>query len=277
MGIVPFPVVQRLLRTFKQKPQLEWFTRQKRGGKLGLPNKAIIENVRNRTFYRLMKKLALITLLAIGTLSAQASGYHGYSHGYSHGGYGGWHHGSSISFSFGIGAPYYAAPYAYGGYGYYPRYRYYPGYAYRYAPVYSYPAPVYSYGAPAYSYSPGYSYGYAPTYATRPNYAVGGTLLGALAGGLIGNSVHHQGWEGAGIGALSGLFLGSIAEHNARVREGAYSYPAAPPVSYSQPSYSQPNYVPDAPTVNNAPTVAPAPRVPDQGVNGMGINGMFGR
>ena len=45
----------------------------------------------------------------------------------------------------------------------------------------------------------------------RPNYAVGGTLTGALAGGLIGAGDHH-GWEGAGIGAAAGLVVGSIAE-----------------------------------------------------------------
>src|ERR1035438_2717981 len=70
----------------------------------------------------------------------------------------------------------------------------------------------YYYAAPVYA-TPGYGYAYAsaymsaPAYVTappRPNYAMGGTLTGALAGGLIGAGFHRR-WEGAGIGAASGL------------------------------------------------------------------------
>jgi hypothetical protein len=89
-----------------------------------------------------------------------------------------WH--SSVSFS--VGAYPYAYPYYYS-----------PGVAYSY--------PYYS----------GYGYGYS-----RPNYAVNGVLSGALIGGIIGDSIHHQGWEGAGIGAAAGLLLGGIAESTAR-------------------------------------------------------------
>ncbi|HWI59919.1 MAG TPA: YMGG-like glycine zipper-containing protein [Bacillota bacterium] len=111
-----------------------------------------------------------------------------------------------------------------------------------YRTYYSYPAYAYPYyPAPAY-----YSYEYQ-----RPNYAVGGTLFGALAGGLIGNSIHHQGWEGAGIGAAAGLLFGSLAEHSARARERVYF---APPPVYG---------VPEASTANTAPAVPPAPQVPE--------------
>ena len=85
--------------------------------------------------------------------------------------------------------------------------------------------PAYYYPAPAYA-QPGYGYAYAPPYAApvyapappRPNYAVGGTLLGAMAGGLIGVG-NNQGWEGAAIGAASGLVLGTVAEAAAQNRE----------------------------------------------------------
>ena len=156
--------------------------------------------------------------------------------GYRYGGPYRHHHGSSVSFYFGA----------------------YPGcYSYSYYPVYAYPS---------YSY---YDYGYS-----RPNYAVGGTLFGALAGGLIGNSIHHQGWEGAGIGAAAGLVLGSVAEHSARVHERAYYAPAV--------SYSQTSTIPDARVVPDAPTVPDAPKAPAaptfQSSSSMSsANSLFGR
>lgn len=164
-----------------------------------------------------MKKLILITLLVAGSLTAQAGGFH-------HAGHHGWGHSPSFSFY-------------YGGY---------PGYSW-YAPSYSYA------GYPGYSYDyyPGYGYGYD---YMRPNYAVNGTLLGALTGGIIGNSIHHQGWEGAGIGAAAGLLLGGLAEHNARVNEQTRQ--ATPAFSYAQP-----RDIAISPTVNSAPTVPAAPRV----------------
>jgi hypothetical protein len=161
-----------------------------------------------------MKKLILTTLLVVGSLSAYAGGHH-FDHR------GGWGSRSSISFQFG-GYPYYSPWYSY-SYPYYPSY--------------------------SYGYYPGYGYDYS-----RPNYAVNGTLLGALTGGIIGNSIHHQGWEGAGIGAAAGLLLGGLAEHNARANE--QSYYSAPAVSYAQP-----NSIANAPTVNNPPAVPDAPRV----------------
>src|SRR5215475_4057497 len=67
-----------------------------------------------------------------------------------------------------------------------------------------YPAPVYVQPGYGYMYQPAYVYNPPPQ---RPNYAVGGTLVGALAGGLIGASQDY-GWQGAGIGAAGGLVLG---------------------------------------------------------------------
>src|SRR5215471_7098064 len=147
-----------------------------------------------------MKKIVLAMLVVIGTLAARADGYHGYYYHSPH--Y--THVHPSVSFSFGV-SPSFAA---------YPFYSY-PVYSYSY-PVYSYPA---AYSAPAPYSSPAYSSGYDSSYGySRPNYAVGGTLLGALTGGIIGSTIHNQGWEGAGIGAAAGLVLGSIAEHSARVQ-----------------------------------------------------------
>lgn len=61
----------------------------------------------------------------------------------------------------------------------------------------------------------------APGYysrAGRPNYAVGGTLLGAASGALIGAG-NEQAGKGAAIGAAAGLVLGSVAEASTRKRE----------------------------------------------------------
>lgn len=186
-----------------------------------------------------MKKLILAAILvSMAGLSANAGGWH---HGHRH-------HRSSVSFHFG------ATPYhSYSCSPWYSRsYVYYPSYGY-------------SYGYPAYDY--GYSY-------SRPNYAVGGTLLGALAGGIIGHNVNRQGWEGAGIGAAAGLVLGSIAESGARSRErAAYS---------SQPVYSQPGSTYETPASSEAPAVSAQSQVQNaptyQPVSAMsGANGLFGR
>jgi hypothetical protein len=83
------------------------------------------------------------------------------------------------------------------------------------------PTPDYS-GAYVYRVSP-YYYGGGPAYVyDRPNYAATGTLLGGIAGAIIGNNSHgHNAWRGAAIGAGAGLLFGSIAENNARHREAA--------------------------------------------------------
>ncbi len=153
---------------------------------------------------------------------------------------------------------------------------------YHHYPHYSHgwgrPAFSFSYGGPYYGYAP-YGYGYYG-YGTydyvyrRPNYAVTGTLLGALAGGLIGNSIHHQGWEGAGIGAAAGLVLGGLAEGSARQREQAYS---------TVPTLVQPAPVANAATVPSAPVAPAAPTVPNtpalrmSGGTMSGANSLFGR
>lgn len=132
----------------------------------------------------------------------------------------------------------------------------------------------YAYSAPGYYYSyapvaqPGYGYVYAPVYApappptvvvappsSRPNYVVGGTAVGALAGGLIG-AANNRGWEGAGIGAASGLLAGSIAEAAARNAEGK----RAPAAYVSPPAAPVPQTAPPAP-VPPPPTVAPTSQV----------------
>ena len=86
--------------------------------------------------------------------------------------------------------------------------------------VVSEPAAVAGYGYSPYVYTAPNSY-MAPGYyyrPTRPNYAVGGTLLGAASGALIGAGDHNAG-KGAAIGAGAGLLLGSVAEITERNRE----------------------------------------------------------
>ena len=66
-----------------------------------------------------------------------------------------------------------------------------------------------------YDSGPGYVY-------DRPDYAATGTLLGGIAGAIIGNNSRgHNAWRGAAIGAGAGYLFGSIAENNARRRETA--------------------------------------------------------
>jgi hypothetical protein len=96
---------------------------------------------------------------------------------------------------------YYAPRYGYGYYGY--------GRGY-YVPTYSY-YDGYGYGYPYYS-----DYGY---YNTGGSAAASGLLLGALAGGIIGNNsgdFHHNGWRGAAWGAGAGLLAGAIIDANRR-------------------------------------------------------------
>jgi uncharacterized protein YcfJ len=122
------------------------------------------------------------------------------------------------------------------------------------------------YNAPyAYPAAPGYGYAPVYTYApSRPNYAVGGTLIGAASGALIGEGTSGRPGRGAAIGAAAGLVLGSVAEHEARNREMApvnrtYAAPVTTPsrVTRVSPwtSSPAPRYqIPDAPRVPDAPT-----------------------
>ena len=185
-----------------------------------------------------MKKLLLGVMILATGLAAQAGGRHFYHAGARFFG------SPRVSFFWGGGFP------AYAGYSYYS------------------PANPY-----LYSYYPsyGYDYGYS-----RPNYVVNDTLTGALLGGIIGSSVHHQGWAGAGIGAAAGLVLGSLTEHQARTYERSY---------YSQPTttYASPGYIANAPKVNPAATVPAAPVFESAGTGYQpassmsGANSLFGR
>jgi uncharacterized protein YcfJ len=73
---------------------------------------------------------------------------------------------------------------------------------------------AYVYYAPNRYCAPGWYY----RAERRPDYALGGTLLGAASGALIGAGTGDAGM-GAAIGAASGLVVGSIAETVARERE----------------------------------------------------------
>ena len=153
------------------------------------------------------------------------------------------------------GQPYVSAPAPRATVGY--------GYAWPGASSYVYYAPN-AYTAPGYSYRP-----------ARPNYALGGTLLGAASGALIGAGSDRPG-EGAAIGAATGLVLGSIAEGAARERGRlpvvtvqATSVPtptATPrPETQAQPQ-NQPTSQPCADSTYHwtpRPQISDAPRVPD--------------
>lgn len=156
----------------------------------------------------------------------------------------------------------------------------------------------YYYDSPGYGYStaPSVSFGYgygnyansgyvyyspnrycAPNYyyrSTRPNYAVGGTLLGAASGALIGAGTHAAG-KGAAIGAAAGLVLGGVAEASAQRREhrAAVAYQTTP-VSQTQAPPQPPATMPQSeitskPAASSTyywtarPQIADAPRVPD--------------
>lgn len=129
-----------------------------------------------------------------------------------------------------------------------------------------------AYEAPAYAYTPdpvpGYGYTSAytavpgpvpvsapPVVVASPNYVVGGTLVGAASGALIGQGLSQKPGAGAAIGAASGLVVGSLAQASVQSRPAAVPVePQAvlPPVSST--------YVPAAVPRHQ---IADAPRVPD--------------
>lgn len=108
---------------------------------------------------------------------------------------------------------------------------------YGYSP-YVYTAPN-SYMTPGYYYRP-----------SRPNYAVGGTLLGAASGALIGAGDNNAG-KGAAIGAGAGLLLGSVAELTARNREKKMASAQRTVTSSTPATATQPNQTQDNPEQSN--------------------------
>ena len=210
-----------------------------------------------------MKTILSLCLALAVAASARAEIYRsgGVHRGDDH--YSGGHSGSHTTVRIGIGPGY---GYGY-GYGYGPRYY---GYSpYRYVPVASY------YDGYGYGY-PYYDSGYYAAPATSG--AANGLVLGALAGGIIGNnsgSLHNSGLRGAAWGAGLGWLLGTVADANrasASTRAPVVVQQAAPaPVQFqSAPVPSQ-------------PAAAPPPAQPLTIINNYyytpmsGANGLFGR
>ncbi len=135
---------------------------------------------------------------------------------------------------------------------------------YGYGTVYTYYSPN-AYMAPGYYYRP-----------NRPNYAVGGTLLGAASGALIGAGSEQAG-KGAAIGAAAGLVLGTVAQVAAKHQEkqvvaGQTSIQSPTTSATQDPSPSSPvspAQITSQPCATSTyhwttrPQIADAPRVPD--------------
>lgn len=136
-----------------------------------------------------------------------------------------------------------AGPRAHSDHAFRPRYVAVPYRGYGYSRYYS--SPVYGYydGYWPYDY-PYYGVtGYGGYYGGG-SAASNGLLLGALAGGIIGNNsgeFRHSGWRGAAWGAGLGWLLGAVVDANRR------------PVTYAYPNVA--SVVPAA----SAAPVAPAP------------------
>jgi len=102
------------------------------------------------------------------------------------------------------------------------------------------PAPTYyNTGTPSYYYSSGPSYA-APVYQStpsyaRPSYTATSTLLGGVAGAIIGHNNGRHGWEGAAIGAGTGYILGRVTD-SYRQRNSAPVSTYAPYAYYRQPT-----------------------------------------
>ena len=132
------------------------------------------------------------------------------------------------------------------------------------------------YYAPSFGYYPGYGDDY-PYYGNSGYYGSGsaasnGLLLGALAGGIIGNNsgeFRHNGWRGAAWGAGLGWLLGSVADANRR----AVTYQRAPVVvpqaSVAVPAQPAAQPAPQPITIINNYYNTPSPM--------SGANGLFGR
>ena len=123
------------------------------------------------------------------------------------------------------------------------------GYSGHGSATYVYYAPN-AYTAPGYYYQP-----------ARPNYAVGGTLLGAASGALIGSASCNAG-KGAAIGAASGFVLGGLAEHATRQHEQrvANAQTTTPPqVQRTATTAPQPDTRPQTPDSRTEITSHPSP------------------
>jgi uncharacterized protein YcfJ len=99
-------------------------------------------------------------------------------------------------------------------------------------------SPYYHTAAPSYYYSSGPAYAPAayhstPAYA-RPSRTATTTLLGGVAGAIIGHNNGRRGWEGAAIGAGAGYLLGRLSEPS-RSEARPVSYGYAPYAYYRQP------------------------------------------
>lgn len=137
--------------------------------------------------------------------------------------------------------------------------------------------PGYGYGSPYIYYAPNAytapGYYYRPN---RPNYAVGGTLLGAASGALIGAGSEQAG-KGAAIGAAAGLVLGSVAQLAAKkpAQEVIAVQPATQPTPASVTQGARPQTQDSSTQITSQPVatstyhwttrpqIADAPRVPD--------------
>lgn len=146
------------------------------------------------------------------------------------------------------------------------------------------------YADPAVSLNLGYGYyhhgrsvyvGYTPGWyraprtdyrATRPNYAVSGTVLGAASGALIGAASHHAG-QGAIIGAAAGLVVGGVTEAATIKRERAEAQNVNPQVetvsTFARPPEGASHQITSQPSRTSTyywtprPQIADAPRVPN--------------
>jgi len=97
---------------------------------------------------------------------------------------------------------------------------------------------AYNTGGPSYYYSEGSNYA-PPTYystpsSARPSYTATTTLLGGVAGAIIGHNNGRRGWEGAAIGAGAGYLLGRLSEPSRTQQPVSRGY--APYAYYRQPA-----------------------------------------
>ncbi len=83
-------------------------------------------------------------------------------------------------------------------------------------------SPYYNTGGPSYYYSSGPSYAPQTYYSTpesaRPSYTATTTLLGGVAGAIIGHNNGRHTWQGAAIGAGSGYLFGRLTEPSRTAR-----------------------------------------------------------